>query len=198
MLLYRGCPDTDGDSIPDPQDDCPTQKGLPEFKGCPDTDGDGLSDNNDDCPFDVGPVSNKGCPVKIKQAPVKAEPVKVQLTAEEQEIINKVFSNLQFETGKAVIKQGSYSSLDDLAALMAKKPNFKLQIDGHTDNVGSAASNKKLSEKRAQAAKDYLVSKGVDAGRITSRGFGKDKPVATNATPEGRAKNRRVEFLIIE
>jgi len=198
IQLYNGCPDTDNDSIPDPKDDCPTQKGLREFKGCPDTDGDGLSDNNDDCPFDVGPIANKGCPIKVTQAPVKTEPVKVQLTAEEQEIINKVFSNLQFETGKAVIKAGSFSSLDDLAALMVKKPAFKLQIDGHTDNVGSAASNKTLSDRRAKAAKDYLVSKGVDASRIFARGYGKDKPVATNATPEGRAKNRRVEFLIIE
>jgi outer membrane protein OmpA-like peptidoglycan-associated protein len=198
LEIYKGCPDTDEDGIPDPKDDCPTAKGLPEYKGCPDTDGDGLPDPQDDCPFDVGPVSNKGCPVKVLQAPVKVEPIKVTLTAEEQEIINKVFSNLQFETGKAVIKESSYASLDELAALMKKKPNFKLQIDGHTDNVGSASLNKTLSEKRANAAKSYLESKGVDLGRITAKGHGMSKPIAPNNTPEGRAKNRRVEFLIVE
>ncbi|MBL0342351.1 MAG: OmpA family protein [Bacteroidetes bacterium] len=196
LALYKGCPDTDGDSIPDPQDDCPTNKGLPEYKGCPDSDGDGLPDNKDDCPFDVGPISNKGCPVKITQAPAVAVPAK--LTEEEQEVINKVFSNLQFETGKAVIKETSYSSLDALALLMNKKPSFKLNIDGHTDNTGSAAMNKTLSQKRADAAKTYLGNKGVDISRIQTKGYGKDKPVSTNATAEGRAKNRRVEFLLFE
>lgn len=189
LAIYKGCPDTDKDSIPDPQDDCPTVAGLPVYKGCPDTDGDGLPDPKDDCPFDVGPESNKGCPVKVQAAPVKpAEPVKVQLTAEEQEIINKVFSNLQFETGKSVIKEASYASLDELATLMVRKTTFKLQIDGHTDNVGSATLNKKLSLNRANAAMNYLVSKGVDKTRITAKGFGKDKPVTTNATPEDGRK----------
>ena len=122
----------------------------------------------------------------------------IPLTEEEQEVINKVFSNLQFETGKAVIKESSYPSLDALAQLMTKKPSFKLNIDGHTDNVGSAAMNKTLSQKRADAAKTYLTNKGVDASRIKSKGYGKDKPVGSNATPEGRAKNRRVEFLLFE
>jgi outer membrane protein OmpA-like peptidoglycan-associated protein len=198
LLLYKGCPDTDNDSIPDPKDDCPTSKGLAVYKGCPDTDQDGLPDPQDDCPFDVGPEANKGCPVKIAQAPAKTEAVAVQLTQEEQEIINKVFSNLQFETGKAIIKTTSYESLDELAALMQKKPSFKLKIDGHTDNTGSASFNKTLSLKRAEAAKTYLVSKGVESSRITAKGYGKDKPVATNATSAGRSKNRRVEFLLIE
>ncbi len=195
ILLYKGCPDTDGDSIPDPQDDCPTTKGLPEYKGCPDSDGDGLPDPQDNCPFDVGPVSNKGCPVKITQAPVV---IPAKLTEEEQEIINKVFSNLQFETGKAVIKESSFASLDALALMMNKRTSFKLNIDGHTDNTGSAATNKTLSKKRADAAKTYLVSKNVDSTRINSQGFGKDKPIADNKTAEGRAKNRRVEFLLFE
>jgi outer membrane protein OmpA-like peptidoglycan-associated protein len=198
LIIYKGCPDTDGDSIPDPKDDCPTAKGLAVYNGCPDSDNDGLPDPKDECPYDVGPVSNKGCPVKILQAPTPKAPTQVQLTPEEQEIINKVFSNLQFEIGKAIIKSSSYESLDDLAELMKKKPSFKLKIDGHTDNTGSAALNKTLSLKRAQAAKTYLVNKGVETERITAKGYGKDKPVATNSTAEGRAKNRRVEFLIVE
>lgn len=198
LALYKGCPDTDNDSIPDPQDDCPTTAGPAMYKGCPDTDGDGLPDPQDECPFDVGPPATKGCPVKVTQAPVNTAPVVVQLTQEEQEIINKVFKNLQFETGKAIIKESSYASLDELAGLLQKKPSFKLKIDGHTDNTGSASLNKTLSKKRAEAARTYLIGKGVDGSRIMPNGYGKDRPVAPNTTAEGRAQNRRVEFTIIE
>jgi outer membrane protein OmpA-like peptidoglycan-associated protein len=198
LALYKGCPDTDNDSIPDPQDDCPTTAGPAMYKGCPDTDGDGIPDPQDECPFDVGPPATKGCPVKVTQAPVNTAPVVVQLTQEEQEIINKVFKNLQFETGKAIIKESSYASLDELAGLLQKKPSFKLKIDGHTDNTGSASLNKTLSKKRAEAARTYLVGKGVDGSRIMPNGYGKDRPVAPNTTAEGRAQNRRVEFTIIE
>lgn len=198
LALYLGCPDSDNDSIPDPDDDCPNKAGLSIFKGCPDTDGDGIPDNKDECPFDVGPASNKGCPVKIVEAPKETAPIKVELTQEEQEIINTVFSNLQFETGKSVIKSSSFESLDKLAELLKKKPNFKLQIDGHTDNVGKPASNLTLSKNRANAAKKYLTDRGIDAARITTNGYGQKKPVASNATPDGRAKNRRVEFTIVQ
>ncbi len=198
LAIYKGCPDTDLDSIPDPKDDCPTAKGLAVYNGCPDTDGDQIPDPKDDCPFDKGPVSNKGCPVKVTQAPVVVAPIAAVLTQEEQEIINKVFENLQFETGKAIIKESSFNSLNALALLMEKRGGLKLRIDGHTDNVGSAALNKTLSQKRADAAKKYLTGKGVDPTRISSKGHGKDKPIAPNSTPEGRAKNRRVEFLLTE
>ncbi len=198
LQVYNGCPDTDGDSIPDPKDECPNKKGLREFNGCPDTDADGLPDNKDECPTEIGPASNKGCPVKVVEVPKETAPVKVELTKEEQEIINTVFSNLQFETGKSVIKTSSYESLDKLVDLLKKKPAFKLTIEGHTDNVGKPASNLLLSKNRAKSAKTYLTDKGIDATRITTNGFGQKKPVATNATPDGRAKNRRVEFTIVQ
>ena len=121
-----------------------------------------------------------------------------QLTQEEQEIINTVFSNLQFETGKSIIKSSSFESLDKLVELLKKKSNFKLQIDGHTDNVGKPASNLTLSKNRANAAKKYLTDRGIDATRITTNGYGHKKPVASNATVDGRAKNRRVEFTIVQ
>jgi len=193
---FFGCPDTDGDGLRDLDDDCPTVAGLMVFQGCPDSDNDSIPDPKDDCPFAPGPLSNHGCPVKVEIAAPVTAPVVLQLTAEEQEIINKVFENLQFETGKSIIKSSSFESLNNLAELMNKKPAFKLLIEGHTDNVGSDASNMALSKRRAKAAKDYLVKKGVDASRITSNGYGESKPVATNDTPEGRQKNRRVEFTI--
>lgn len=193
---FNGCPDTDGDSIIDKNDSCPTEKGLIQFNGCPDTDGDGLIDKVDSCPQVAGPATNHGCPVVEKVEP--KEPVKVELTKEEEEVINKVFKNLEFETGKSVIRPSSFASLDELSALMIRKPKFKLLVDGHTDNVGKAAYNLKLSQNRAGAVKKYLVDKGVEADRITPKGYGMTKPVASNKTPAGRQKNRRVEFTIVE
>jgi outer membrane protein OmpA-like peptidoglycan-associated protein len=190
IVEFNGCPDTDGDKIRDLDDECPTVAGLAIYNGCPDTDNDSIPDPKDQCPEIPGPLSNYGCPVKVVAPPV------IELTVEEKEIISKVFENLQFETGKAVIKSSSFESLDALALLMNKRPSFKLYIEGHTDNVGSDASNLSLSDRRAKAAKDYLVKKGVDASRITSKGYGESKPVATNSTPEGRQKNRRVEFIV--
>jgi outer membrane protein OmpA-like peptidoglycan-associated protein len=188
---FNGCPDTDGDGIQDAEDRCPTTRGLPEFQGCPDSDGDGIPDPDDDCPTKVGTLANKGCP-EAKPIPV------IAFTLEDQAIIDKVFENLQFETGKAVIKESSYESLNSLADLMKRKTKFKLKIDGHTDSVGSAASNKTLSQRRADSAKKYLTDKGVDGSRMTTKGYGEEKPVDTNETKAGRAKNRRVEFTVIE
>jgi outer membrane protein OmpA-like peptidoglycan-associated protein len=194
---FHGCPDTDSDGIPDQLDSCPTVAGLPQFHGCPDTDGDGIPDNLDSCPLVPGPASNHGCPI-IPKVEEKKEPVKVELNKEDQEVIAKVFANLEFETGKWVIRPTSYKSLDDLAALLKRKPNFKLLIDGHTDNVGGAASNMRLSKNRAESVKTYLTNKEIDASRITAKGYGLTKPIATNKTPAGRQKNRRVEFTIVE
>ncbi|HNS42502.1 MAG TPA: OmpA family protein, partial [Taishania sp.] len=137
---------------------------------------------DDECPATPGPASNKGCPV-IEEA-VK-------------EILKTAFDNLEFETGKDIIKEVSKPSLDELAGVLVKKPEWKLQIAGHTDNVGNAQSNLILSKKRAEAVKNYLSSKGVDASRFSVLYFGQTMPIADNNTPEGRQKNRRVEMSII-
>lgn len=196
LLVFQGCPDTDGDSIPDLDDSCATEKGLFQFHGCPDTDGDLIIDKLDSCPFVKGPKSNNGCPV-IEKVEIKApEPVINIPTKEEQEIINKVFNNLEFETGKSVIRTKSYTSLDELINLLRKKPTYLLLIEGHTDNVGAAAYNLKLSINRAEAVKKYITDKGIDGTRIIAQGFGMTKPVVSNKTAEGRQRNRRVEFTI--
>lgn len=183
-LANQGCPDTDNDGLFDNVDKCPTEYGSKENNGCPwpDTDGDGLYDKDDDCPTIPGVIENRGCP-KIEK--------------EEQEILNTAFENLEFASGKAVILATSFKSLDDLAALLIKKPDWKLQIAGHTDSKGDPKKNMKLSKDRAEAVQKYLAAKGVDITRLKAEWYGQTKPIATNATPEGRQKNRRVEMNVI-
>jgi outer membrane protein OmpA-like peptidoglycan-associated protein len=197
LVEFNGCPDTDHDGIIDSLDACPRDSGLAIYKGCPDTDGDSIPDVEDECPLIAGPASNKGCPI-IEKAPEPKAPVVIALTKEEEEIINKVFRNLEFETGKSVIRSSSFASLDELAELLKRKTTYKLNIDGHTDNVGGKTYNQKLSDSRANAVKKYLTDKGIDASRINAKGYGLTKPVASNKTPEGRQRNRRVEFTILE
>jgi outer membrane protein OmpA-like peptidoglycan-associated protein len=179
----HGCPfiDTDKDGIADKDDDCPTVPGEKIFNGCPDTDGDGISDKYDMCPTVKGTPENKGCP---------------EIKKEEEEVLRKAFDNLEFETGKSIIRTSSFASLDELASVLLKRPEFKLLIAGHTDNVGNDAANMTLSKNRTLAVKDYLIKKGIDESRFKTDWFGETKPIAPNTTPEGRQKNRRVEMNI--
>lgn len=115
----------------------------------------------------------------------------------EKEILKDVFDNLTFETGKAIIKDSSFPYLDELVSVLKKAPTWQLQIQGHTDNQGSEKINLALSQKRADAVKTYLVKSGV-VNPIITEGFGESKPIADNTTPEGREKNRRVEFRVLK
>jgi outer membrane protein OmpA-like peptidoglycan-associated protein len=180
----HGCPylDTDNDSIPDKDDDCPSIAGKAVFRGCPDTDGDGISDKYDLCPTIPGVMQNNGCP---------------EIKKEEQEILKKAFNNLEFETGKSIIRASSLSSLDELATVLMKRSEFKLSLAGHTDNVGKPESNLTLSKNRTLAVKNYLIKKGIEPERIKTEWFGQTKPIAPNETPEGRQQNRRVEMNIV-
>jgi outer membrane protein OmpA-like peptidoglycan-associated protein len=182
----KGCPyvDTDRDGVFDNLDGCPTVAGPAENKGCPypDTDGDGVLDNVDDCPKTPGPAANKGCPM-LKKA--------------EQKIIATAFANLQFVTGKDIINPKSYASLNALAKLIMARPEFRLRLSGHTDNVGKPAANMLLSQKRTEAVKRYLVKRGVATDRVVAEWFGQTKPKASNKTAAGRAKNRRVEMKVL-
>ncbi len=176
---FNGCPDTDGDGVADKDDKCPSVPGKTNLSGCPDADNDGVVDSADKCPTKAGPASNNGCP-EIKE--------------EDKATLNFAMKSVEFETGKNAIKTTSYKVLDDIAGLMAKYPDYSLSIGGHTDNVGADASNLALSEKRAKACFDYLVSKGVNPSRMSHAGYGETQPIADNSTKEGRQRNRRVEF----
>lgn len=106
---------------------------------------------------------------------------------------------IQFETNKAVIKPESFGLVDEITAAVRDTAQIKkLSIEGHTDDVGGDKYNQKLSEQRAAAVRTYLVEKGIDAGRLVSKGWGETKPIGDNKTEEGREQNRRVEFIILE
>jgi len=107
-------------------------------------------------------------------------------------------NNIFFVTGKYDLQAESFPELNRVVELMAQNPNLVIEIDGHTDNVGSDESNQTLSQNRANAVREYLLGKGVGAARIAAKGFGESKPVATNDTDEGRQLNRRVEFVIVK
>lgn len=181
----NGCPwpDTDGDGILDKDDACPLLKGPAANMGCPfkDTDGDGLLDKDDDCPNTAGPIENKGCPI-----------IEVEIV----EVLRTAFDNLEFESGKDIILEVSKVALDELADVLIKKATWKLEISGHTDNLGGENFNLVLSKKRAEALKNYLIFKGVDTNRLITFYFGETQPLIDNTTEEGRKKNRRVEMKI--
>ncbi len=173
----NGCPDRDGDGVADADDRCPDLPG--DFGGCPDTDGDGIIDPDDTCPDQAGLVNNKGCP---------------ELNEEEKQLLNFAMRAVQFNTGRAELKEESFPVLDQIKGIMDRYPGYKLTISGHTDSVGDEETNLVLSRERAKSCYQYLVSQGVPPDRLAFQGFGETRPIATNRTSQGRTLNRRVEF----
>jgi outer membrane protein OmpA-like peptidoglycan-associated protein len=181
IVALKGCPDGDGDGVADIDDKCPTLPGNIKAEGCPDSDGDGVFDNEDRCPNKVGTAANKGCPV-IEEKVIQ----KIALAAR----------GINFETNKAVILSSSFTNLNTLVDILNQYPEAFVEIQGHTDDVGDDAANRKLSQERADAVAEYVKGKGVNAARVTSKGYGKDMPIADNKTKAGKDKNRRVDFVL--
>ncbi len=184
----HGCPDedTDGDGVPNRIDLCPLEKGSPEMDGCPDSDGDGIPDREDRCPHEPGPPQNEGCPIG-------EEPV-VEIETERLSLKDAI----NFDTGKDTLKHASFRILDTIAQILGQHGEIqRVRVEGHTDNVGGASYNRDLSQRRANTVVTYLASKGVARDRLVPKGYGFDRPVVSNATAGGRAKNRRVEFTIL-
>lgn len=221
----HGCPDSDGDGIVDKFDACPTEPGVasddPSMHGCPlpDRDGDGIPDAVDACPDTPGVASENaedhGCPPdtdgdgirddvdacprekgKPNEDPEKHGcPEAVRVTETEIHILQQV----QFDTGKATIKSVSNALLDEVAGVLNDHPDIsKLEIQGHTDNRGGQALNQRLSQQRAESVRKALIDRGISEDRLAAKGFGPDKPIADNKTADGRQKNRRVQFMILE
>jgi outer membrane protein OmpA-like peptidoglycan-associated protein len=190
-----GCPepDNDLDGIPDAVDKCPNEPedpdGFEDADGCPDPDNDkdGVLDVDDMCPNEPGPPGGDrpGCPQK---------PALVIVT--DKEI--KITQQIHFEFDKDKIRPESFPILDAVAEVLVKFPKIRIEVQGHTDNKGSARYNKSLSDRRAAAVKKYLVAHGIDSGRLVSHGYGMERPIVPNDTDQNRALNRRVQFIRTE
>lgn len=149
---------------------------------CPDRDGDTVPDNIDHCPDVNGPLDNWGCP-QYKKIIVKRDKLELK-------------EKLYFAWDEAKLVDASFPTLDEVVQALKDNPGFKVQVEGHTDSSGGDDHNQTLSEKRAEAVLDYLVSHGVAKSRLVSKGFSSSVPTDSNKTPEGRENNRRVEFVV--
>jgi outer membrane protein OmpA-like peptidoglycan-associated protein len=184
--------DADNDGIIDAEDKCPDKAedkdGIEDDDGCPeaDADNDQTPDVEDKCPVEPGPRNDdpekNGCPSLTR-------------VTESGEV--ELLQPIEFEVGRAVIKTASLPILDEVLTLMKARGELRIGVYGHTDNRGSEKLNTRLSTERAAACVNYLVEKGVSAGRLESKGFGPSTPIADNSTADGRARNRRVEFKFL-
>ena len=212
IVIKFGSKDTDKDGIPDNKDACPEVAGLKEFNGCPDTDGDGIADKDDKCPDVAGPAENGGCPWpdtdgdgvldKDDQCVNEAGPASnngcPEPNDDDQKRLNQYAKTILFDTGKATIKFESAEILNQIINVLKKFPNSRFRIEGHTDSTGKKAKNIELSQNRADAVKIYLIQGGIDQSRLESKGYGPERPIASNKNKKGRELNRRVEINLIK
>ena len=185
LKAYDGCPvpDTDRDGINDDEDKCKDTPGLGRYGGCPvpESDGDGLNDEEDKCPSVRGRKENGGCP---------------EITKEIIEKVTYAAKRVQFTFAKAELLPESKKVLDEVAEILLKNPELKLEIDGHTSSEGQYNANMKLSIARAEAVRAYLAGKGIATFRLSAKGYGPDRPLNPGATEEEKALNRRVEMKL--
>jgi OmpA-OmpF porin, OOP family len=190
-----GCPeiDNDLDTLEDKDDKCPLEAedpdGYDDADGCPDPDNDKdtVLDVQDQCPNEIGSTSQQplGCPTK---------PALVVVTDCEV----KITQQIHFEFNKDKIRPESFPVLDAIVEVLQKNPDIKIEVQGHTDNKGNAKYNKDLSNRRAASVRKYLVAHGIVTDRLTSQGYGFDRPLVDNSTEQNRALNRRVQFVRTE
>ena len=188
-LAMEGCPDSDNDGVADNKDDCPKVKGSKKLKGCPDSDNDGIANKDDKCPNVKGTKKNKGCPEEVKKQDPTTDKVKTLAPKVSLYVVN-------FESGNSNINKKSKSILNSIVDVLKKNPNFKLDIKGYTDTDGDENMNLRLSDSRAKIVKKYLTKRGISDKRLFTKGFGEQNPIADNNTEEGKAKNRRVELIL--
>lgn len=187
-LANMGCPpetDRDKDGVPDKDDPCPDLAGPKSNKGCPtggDRDGDNVPDDSDGCPNTAGPTSNNGCPT---------------VSQEERDILLLAVKNLYFDTDKSIIRPASFKDLNNVAKILRQKKDWKLRIEGHADTRGKPEHNQKLSERRAEAVRNYLVSKGVSPKLVYAEHFGATRPAIPEKNETGLQLNRRVEIEFV-
>jgi outer membrane protein OmpA-like peptidoglycan-associated protein len=191
-----GCPDPDNDAdgVADTADKCPNEPedldGFQDEDGCPDPDNDAdqIADLEDWCPNTPGVLGGDkpGCPKKNSL-----------IVVTEKEI--RITQQIQFEFNKAIIRPGiSFKILDEVVGVLNDNPKISLEVQGHTDNVGGDAYNMNLSQRRSEAVRAYMISRGVSATRLVSKGYGFHQPLVPNTTPANRELNRRVQFIRTE
>lgn len=185
-----GCPDpdNDGDGIPDAEDECPDEAGPALNQGCPfpDRDEDGIPDRFDNCPDEAGPPEHMGCPA----------PQLVQIEEDRLRILDSIY----FRRNGHVIESRSFNLLNQLASVIANHPDIvHVRIEGHTDSTGRRSHNLRLSQRRAESVRNYLIQRGkIDPQRLSAHGYGPDQPIFPEASNESEhAANRRVEFVTI-
>lgn len=179
--------DDDGDGFRGERDRCPDEAGIAP-DGCPlrDSDGDGLLDPDDACPAQCETVNGfedeDGCADTIP--------------ADLQAVLGRI-DGLEFEFAKPTIREPSFARLDEIVAVLQRYPEVDLRIEGHRDNKGDSRLDRvRITQKRADSVREYLVAHGVAADRLETIGYGEDRPIDTNATAEGRGRNRRVELVL--
>lgn len=214
----EGCPppDRDRDGVLDPDDACPDEPGAAPH-GCPprDSDNDGVLDSDDACPDEPG-APPQGCPPRdtdddgfldsVDRCIDEAETVNgfddedgcPDVVPGDMEAYTGIIEGIFFDSNKDTIRKVSLPKLDAAVETLALYPSISLEISGHTDNRGNREYNMDLSARRADAVRTYLIEHGVSEDRIQTRGAGPDEPIDTNRTPSGRAKNRRIEFQILQ
>ncbi len=212
LAEFNGCPDTDGDGVMDKDDNCPEVAGLKSLAGCPDADADGVADGDDKCPNQAGPAANNGCPWpdtdgdgvldKDDKCPNEAGTVanngcpEVKPTEEVMDTLNEYSRSILFNSGKATFQKQTDKVLQSMVAIFKEYPQANFSLEGHTDSDGSKSMNQALSERRANAVRDYLIANGISADRLTAAGFGESNPIASNKTRAGKKENRRVEVKL--
>ncbi len=202
----NGCPDKDGDGIADGDDKCPDVAGKKELAGCPDSDNDGIADADDKCPTLAGTANRRGCPDRDGDGILDADDKCPDIAGVKEadgclpkavQAFAGVIKGINFDTGKASIMKSSHKVLESALPVLKQYASLRLRIEGHTDNVGDSAANKKLSQERADAVRTFFAEHGIEANRFETVGFGDSKPIADNKTKPGRAQNRRIEFAVI-
>lgn len=184
----NGCPanDIDGDGVLGAADRCPEVPGVAPT-GCPDADQDGVPDADDACPSEPETANNykdgDGCPDEVPQAVQK---------------FTGAIEGIRFATGSAKIRSTSFGVLSAAVKVLKEYPSVHMEIDGHSDSTGNRERNVELSLARAEAVKAYFIQQGIAEDRLTAKGFGPDQPVESNETAAGRAKNRRIEFKLVQ
>ena len=200
LKINNGCPDMDGDGIIDKNDECPEVPGLKKFKGCPDTDGDGLQDKFDDCIEEWGPITNKGCPEFPGQGTDTVFITRVDtvyVSIKDNNSLMKAFEDVKFNFNESTLIPNSKVVLDRVVVYLNKKLALRIRLTGHTDDVDTQEFNMNLSKGRVEAVRTYLADNGISKSRIEINWKGEKEPLVDEKTIEARAKNRRVELIIL-